>query len=123
MVLTVTDCPGNSSTCTAIVTIIEGAGGLQANCQNVTIFLDANGNACIDPDDIDNGSGGGCGGNLEFDLDQTDFNCTDLGPNIVTLTVTDDMGNTATCTAIVTVVDNMYLSLLVLQTSLWIVIQ
>src|SRR5207344_1101835 len=36
-----------------------------------------------------------------------DFNCTDLGPNIVTLTVTDDMGNTATCTAVVTVVDNM----------------
>lgn len=105
VVLTVTDCPGNSSTCTATVTVVDD-GALEAICQNVTIFLDANGNASIDPADIDNGSGGGCDpGLLEFDLSQTDFNCTDLGPNIVILTVTDEDGNTATCTATVTVVD------------------
>ncbi len=106
--LTVSDCALNSSTCTAIVTIVEGGGGLQANCQNVTIFLDVNGNASIDPSQIDNGSGGGCnGGMLTFMLSQTNFNCSNLGPNIVTLTVTDQMGNTATCTATVTVVDNL----------------
>jgi len=105
--LTVTDCSGNTSTCTAIVTVND-AGGLQANCQNVTIFIDANGNASVTPAQVDNGSGGGCnGGNLTFDLSQTDFNCTDLGPNVVTLTVTDQNGMTATCTAIITVVDNM----------------
>ena len=105
VVLTVTDCAGNTSTCTAIVTVND-SGGLQANCQNVTIFLDANGNASVNPDDIDNGSGGGCsGGNLMFDLSQTDFNCSDLGQNVVVLTVTDDNGATATCSAIVTVVD------------------
>ena len=107
VVLTVTDCPGNSSTCTAIVTVNDDA-GLEANCQDITIFLDANGNAFIIPSDIDNGSGGGCaGGDLEYDLSQTDFNCSDLGPNIVVLTVTDDNGATATCSAIVTVVDAM----------------
>lgn len=105
VVLTVTDCPGNSSTCTATVTVVDD-GALEAICQNVTIFIDADGNASIDPTDIDNGSGGGCDpGVLEFDLSQTDFNCTDLGPNIVILTVTDEDGNTATCTATVTVVD------------------
>ncbi len=107
VVLTVTDESGNTSTCTATVTVTDN-GGLAANCQNVTIFLDANGNASIDPSDINNGSGGGCGGGmLEFDLSQTDFDCDDQGPNIVTLTVTDELGNTATCTAVVTVVDNI----------------
>jgi hypothetical protein len=107
VVLTVTDCPGNSSTCTAVVTVEDG-GSLEASCQNVTIFVDANGNASVDPADVDNGSGGGCDpGDLEFDLSQTDFNCSDLGPNVVILTVTDEEGNTATCTAIITVVDNI----------------
>jgi hypothetical protein len=105
--LTVTDGSGNSSTCTAIVTVQDG-GGLVANCQNVTIFIDSNGNAFVDPSQVDNGSGGGCnGGSLDFDLSQTNFDCGDLGDNIVTLTVTDNLGNTATCTAIITVVDNL----------------
>jgi hypothetical protein len=105
--LTVSDCSGNTSTCTATVTVNEN-GGLQAICQNVTIFLDINGNATVDPSQINNGSGGGCDpGDLEFDLSQTDFNCTDIGPNVVVLTVTDEQGNTATCSAIVTVVDNL----------------
>ena len=42
---------------------------------------------------------------LNFELSQTDFDCADVGQVIVTLTVTDGMGNTATCTAIVTVID------------------
>ncbi|MEO5905212.1 MAG: hypothetical protein ABIQ11_00690, partial [Saprospiraceae bacterium] len=107
VVLTVTDGSGNSSTCTATVTV-DDSGSLVANCQNITIQVDANGQVSIIPEDVDNGSGGGCtSGELTFDLTQTDFDCSDLGPNEVTLTVTDESGNTATCTAIVTVVDEI----------------
>lgn len=107
VVLTVTDCSGNSSSCDATVTVHEND-ELIASCQNITIFLDENGNASIDPEDIDNGSGGGCDpGDLTFELDQSEFDCTPLGGIEVTLTVTDEEGNTATCTAIVTVQDTI----------------
>jgi hypothetical protein len=37
---------------------------------------------------------------------QTSFDCSDLGTNTVTLTVTDVNGNVSTCSAVVTVIDN-----------------
>ncbi|HLF64408.1 MAG TPA: T9SS type A sorting domain-containing protein [Saprospiraceae bacterium] len=106
VVLTVTDDSGNTSTCTAIVTV-EDPGGLVALCQNLMVFLDANGQVIVLPEDVDDGSGGGCfAGELTFELSETNFNCTDIGPNLVILTVTDSEGNSATCTAIITVSDN-----------------
>src|SRR5690606_16540602 len=91
---------------TAIVTV-EDPGMLEANCQNLTVSLDINGMVVVDPEDVDNGSGGGClAGDLDFDLSQTTFDCSDTGGNMVVLTVTDEMGNTATCTALITVIDN-----------------
>src|SRR5690606_37896296 len=55
VILTVTDASGNTSTCTAIVTV-EDPGMLQANCQNLTVSLDINGMVVVDPEDVDNGS-------------------------------------------------------------------
>jgi len=40
-------------------------------------------------------------------LSNNTFNCTNVGANTVTLTGTDASGNTSSCSATVTVIDNM----------------
>jgi PKD repeat protein len=102
--LTVTDNNGNTSTCTATVTVEDNTAPV-ALCQNITVELDANGDATITPSDIDNGSSDAC--DITLALDITDFDCSDVGDNTVILTVTDNNGNTTTCTTTVTVEDNI----------------
>jgi PKD repeat protein len=107
--LTVTDANGNSSTCDASVTIEDNVAPT-AICQDITVQLDANGEVTITAADIDNGSFDNCGTvTLTIDggaNDQT-FDCTSVGTQTVTLTVTDANGNTSTCDATVTVEDNI----------------
>jgi gliding motility-associated-like protein len=105
VVLTVTDASGNSSTCNATVTVTDPIAPL-AVCQPDTIYLDAAGTASITALDID-------GGSTDNDTivnrvaSQYAFDCSDLGSNNVTLTVTDAAGNTDACTAAVTVLDTI----------------
>jgi hypothetical protein len=66
--------------------------------------LDANGDAMIVAADVDGGSTDNCGV-AEIAIDIDTFNCSDVGLNDVTLTVTDLNGNTSTCVAVATVVD------------------
>lgn len=101
--LTVTDSNGNTSQCIATVTV-EDTVAPSVVCQDITIQLDAAGEASILPSDIDNGSTDACGIN-NISIDIASFNCNDVGPNNVILTVTDSYGNTAQCTAVVTVQD------------------
>jgi hypothetical protein len=105
VVLTVTDNNGNSSTCTAIVTVVDNVPPV-AVCQNVTVFLNASGSGSTTAAAVNNGSSDACG-IQSLSLSQTAFTCANVGPNTVTLTVTDNSGNSSTCTAIVTVVDNV----------------
>ncbi len=72
---------------------------------NIEVALDSNGNVNITIDQIDNNSTDECGIDTRI-LDVLTFDCTNLGENTVTLTVTDVNGLVATNTAIVTVVDN-----------------
>ncbi|WP_159092214.1 HYR domain-containing protein, partial [Aquimarina sp. Aq107] len=104
--LTVTDLAGNSNTCDAIVTILDDIDPV-AVCQNITVDLDATGNVSITGLDIDNGSFDNCQDSLVRTLSKNDFDCNDVGANTVTLTITDTTGNSDTCTAIVTVEDNV----------------
>ncbi|MES1215637.1 MAG: T9SS type A sorting domain-containing protein [Bacteroidota bacterium] len=101
--LTVTDVHGNSSSCTATITVEDNVPPV-AKCKNVTVYLDASGNGSITPAQIDDGSTDACG-IKNLSLDKTTFNCSNKGSNTVTLTVTDNHDNTATCTATVTVLD------------------
>lgn len=105
VVLSVTDVNGNTGVCTAIVTV-EDVGDPTAVCQDITVQLDASGTVTINPGDVDGGSSDLCSiGSLSVDIDT--FDCTNLGPNNVVLTVTDGSGNTSSCMAIVTVEDTM----------------
>jgi hypothetical protein len=103
--LTVTDVNGNTSTCTTTVTVEDNIPPT-ATCQDTTVFLDAAGNATITAADINNGSTDNCGV-ASVSVSPSSFTCADLGPNTVTLTVTDVNGNSSTCTATVTVTDNI----------------
>jgi len=103
--LTVTDVNGNVSTCNATITVQDNVAPV-ALCQNLTIQLDASGNASITPAQINNGSSDACG-IASVVLSKTNFNCSNVGANTVTLTVTDVNGNVSTCTATVTVQDNV----------------
>ncbi|MBK7337304.1 MAG: choice-of-anchor D domain-containing protein [Saprospirales bacterium] len=103
VILTVEDNNGNTSTCTAIVTV-EDTTDPQALCQDATVTLDATGNGSISAAQIDNGSNDACG-IASLSLDETAFDCSEVGANTVTLTVEDNNGNTSTCAATVTVED------------------
>ncbi|GAA0729997.1 hypothetical protein GCM10009430_40790 [Aquimarina litoralis] len=75
-------------------------------CQNITVQLDDTGNASITAAMIDNGSTD-LSGIASIVIDVTDFDCTNIGDNMVTLTVTDTSGNTDMCMATVTVEDEV----------------
>ncbi|MCF6212531.1 MAG: HYR domain-containing protein [Flavobacteriaceae bacterium] len=106
--LTVTDASGNTATGTAVVTVVDNTAPTVIT-QPITVKLDANGNATITPQQIDNGSSDNCGPvTLSLDAGQGNFTCANVGTtNTVTLVATDSHGNVATGTATVTVQDNM----------------
>ena len=77
-----------------------------AICKDILVALDENGEATISPKDVDGGSYDPKGGTIDLSIDKSNYTCADLGGNSVTLTVTDEEGTPAACTATVTVVDN-----------------
>ncbi len=100
--LIVGDGNGNQNSCTATVTVEETAP--TASCKNVTVNLDNSGMASIVGSDVDAGSTDDCG-IASMSVSPSTFDCNSLGANTVTLTVTDPSGNTASCTATVTIDD------------------
>jgi len=106
VILTVTDIHGLTSSCPAIVTVVDNSGPL-CSTQDIEIILDENGDYELDPLEIYTGSP--CGGaDVDLEVSQSLFNCDDLGENTVFLTVTDmNTQETQTCSAIVTVTDTL----------------
>ncbi len=104
--MTVTDISNNTATCQSTVTVTDTISPVAA-CKNITVYLDENGTVSLDSLAINDGSSDNCS-IASFALDVNSFDCDDLdGGNTVTLTVTDDSGNTATCQSTVTVKDTI----------------
>jgi hypothetical protein len=105
VILTVTDDSGNTASCEATVTVIDQVFP-DAVCQNITVQLDENGAVSITVQDVDGGSTDDSGIDT-LSIDVASFDCSDIGENTVTLTVTNVDGNSDTCEAIVTVEDTI----------------
>ncbi len=83
----------------------------KVTCKSITVYLDAAGNATISPEDVKLSASDNCG-TPTLSLDKSSFNCSNIGDNPViltatTTTATNPIFNTASCTAKVTVVDNI----------------
>lgn len=98
-----TDQAGNVSTCSFTVTVVDNIAPTVVT-QNITVQLNSSGTATITAAQVDNGSTDNCG-IASIVVSKTAFNCSNIGPNTVTLTVTDVNGNVSTGTAVVTVQD------------------
>jgi len=103
--VTVTDDNGCSDECEFTIFVDDEEDPIAA-CQDITVELDFHGNATITAWEIENGSSDDCG-IVSWELDKYTFDCGDIGPNTVTMTVTDASGRSDQCTATVTVQDNL----------------
>jgi len=102
--LTASDSEGASASCTATVTVMEDTPPT-AICRNASVTLDDTGNGSITASAVNNNSSDNCG-IQSLALNRTNFTCSDLGANTLTLTVKDLADNQSTCSAIVTVNEN-----------------
>ena len=102
--LTGTDLSNNAASCQATVTVVDAIAPV-AVCKNATVQLNAAGTVTVPGATINNGSSDNCTFNLS--LTPGTFNCGNVGTNTVVMKATDAGGNTATCTAIVTVQDKI----------------
>jgi len=103
---TVTDGNGNTSVCSFTVTVEDNQAPVAICVDSLIVQLDEDGQATITTEDVDNGSFDNCSG-VSLEINQTSFDCSDIGENNITLTVTDNNGNLSTCTTTVTVEDNI----------------
>ena len=107
-VFEVTDTSNNTDSVSVTITIVDSGDLIDpiADCQNITVQLDNNGEIIITGNDIDNGSSDNIG-IVSYTVDPNTFTCNELGENSVTLTVLDAAGNSDTCNAIVTIEDDI----------------
>ncbi|RME07076.1 MAG: hypothetical protein D6816_07040, partial [Bacteroidetes bacterium] len=108
VVLTIEDSALRTDTCQAVVTVVDTIKPV-AQCLNVTVELDANGEGSITTDDVfdDVNSSDNCGDPYPVFVTPSTFDCDDIGANTVTLQIIDLNGNTQICAATVTVEDNI----------------
>jgi subtilisin family serine protease len=101
----IADGGGNIAECIATLTVVDTITPV-ASCRDTTIYLDTEGMAVLPLDWIDASGPDACGiASRTLDIDT--FTCADLGPQLVTLTVTDLESNASFCESTVVVTDTV----------------
>ncbi len=97
---------GSSESAAAVLTLDGVAPTLTT--QNITVYLDENGQASITPVDVVQSLSDNCtdSASINVTLSQSSFSCADLGDVSITVTATDESGNSVDQSATVTVKDN-----------------
>jgi hypothetical protein len=104
----VTDVNGNAAAEVTQTVVVTDNQKPTVFTNNISILLDVNGAAIITAAQVNNVSTDNCSIPANgYSLDKTTFNCSNVGTNTVTLTVTDVNGNSQTANASVTVQDNI----------------
>jgi len=96
-----TDNYGNKKECNSMVTVIDTILPT-AISKDITITITGNAPISIVPSDIDNGSTDNCSV-ANISIDQSIFDCNNIGQNTITLSVEDSHGNINYATSIVTI--------------------
>ena len=99
---TITDAAGNVTTVDQTVTVVDETAPVVL-LASTSVILDANGSATITFQDLDNGSTDNCGIASAI-LSQSDFDCSNVGSNLVSVMITDNSGNQSTSQVMVTVI-------------------
>lgn len=104
VVLTVSD--GQlTDQCNATVTVKDNTAP-NAVCKDVSVSLNASGQAFITIGDVDGGSSDACGISSRS-ISPASLDCSMIGTQVVTLLVADVNGNTSSCASMVKVSDNI----------------
>ena len=104
MTLKATDSGGNTSTCTATVTIRDLTPPT-ASCKTINVYLDDTGHAGITAAAVNNNSYDACG-IATMTINNNQFTCADIAsPKTVTLYLKDVNNNTSQCNSFVTIKD------------------
>lgn len=101
--LLVADPSGLQATCSTAVVVIDTTRPA-ASCRTFSVPLDTNGQLSLAPMAFDNSSTDNCGIDSLW-ASAAQFDCSDLGINVVTLYVRDHSGNVGTCAAQLSVLD------------------
>ncbi|MFN5024521.1 MAG: PKD domain-containing protein, partial [Bacteroidota bacterium] len=99
------DSSGNFTTATCTVTILDTIAPV-ARTRNPTVYLDQFGSYTLSPSVVDSSSRDNC--NITtYSVTPNAFSCSEVGPNTVTLTLTDPSSNVSSKTATVLVRDTI----------------
>ena len=101
---TATDSSGNTSTTTRVVNVVDTTSPTITCFDSVDVSLDENGIVELIIDDILESSFD-LSGIASTILSINSFDCSNLGQNNVTVTVTDNYGNVSECNSVVNVLD------------------